>query len=340
MDIRSFFAGKREINCVFLGGSITEGAHASIYPNCYAAQVGRWLAEQFAPDTVFTVHNKGVGGTPSQYGALRLARDVIAKKPDLVFVEFAVNDGGSDTRLYMESIVRHLQQTCDPYIIFLYTANENYTVDASYHRALAAYYNLPEIDLQAALKKALDGKNAREEGYMTDAVHPSDKGHAVYADEIIRCVAQGDCFRRAQKKERTVPGSGAWETVFLPSTDPSVSRTGDWETNTENPDRPRAKSKSTGARLHFSFEGEVLAIEHGLHTASCMYELRIDGKEPILLHPVYDDIATYQLVIGYATVDLAPGHHEVDILTLPSTNPNYTGSETLFYNFIIGKRPR
>jgi lysophospholipase L1-like esterase len=36
--------------------------------------------------------NAGIGDTDSQYGALRVQRDVLSYNPDLVVVEFAVND--------------------------------------------------------------------------------------------------------------------------------------------------------------------------------------------------------------------------------------------------------
>ena len=42
----------------------------------------------------------GVGGTPSELGMLRFDRDVLrdGEKPDIVVVEFAVNDEGDERR--------------------------------------------------------------------------------------------------------------------------------------------------------------------------------------------------------------------------------------------------
>jgi acyl-CoA thioesterase I len=34
----------------------------------------------------------GIGGTGSQFAAFRLERDVFARKPDLVFIDFTIND--------------------------------------------------------------------------------------------------------------------------------------------------------------------------------------------------------------------------------------------------------
>ena len=125
---------------------------------------------------------------------------------------------------------------------------------------------------------------------------------------------------------------------FLSSAGERVTRLGEWETNTDNPERPWAKSTQIGNRLCFTFEGTVLAIEHALHSASCMYEVWVDGSMLATVHPVYGDMTSNQLVQGYATMELASGRHEVEIRTVPSTNERYTGNQTMIYNFIVGDR--
>lgn len=42
----------------------------------------------------------GVGGTPSELGMIRFDRDVLRgeEQPDLVVIEFAVNDEGDETK--------------------------------------------------------------------------------------------------------------------------------------------------------------------------------------------------------------------------------------------------
>jgi lysophospholipase L1-like esterase len=69
------------IKTVFIGGSNTV---ASGYHN----HVSRWLDEHFTSSEV----NSGIGGTASWYGLIRLQEDVIDHAPDMVIIEFAVND--------------------------------------------------------------------------------------------------------------------------------------------------------------------------------------------------------------------------------------------------------
>ena len=117
-------AGK-SVTVAYIGGSITAGAGASDGSRTsYRALVGQWFAATFPQSAVNNV-DAAIGGTGSDLGAFRAGRDVLAHHPDLVFVEFAVNDGGSPEAMIdraMEGIVRQIHQA-DPTtdICFVYT---------------------------------------------------------------------------------------------------------------------------------------------------------------------------------------------------------------------------
>ena len=78
-------AGK-EVRIGYLGGSIT--AQAGWRPKTL-----KWFQEQY-PNATISEINAAIGGTGSDLGVFRLRHDVLRHKPDLLFVEFAVNDGG------------------------------------------------------------------------------------------------------------------------------------------------------------------------------------------------------------------------------------------------------
>ena len=82
-------AGK--LNVSFLGGSVTVGAGSSGRGR-WGSRVIDYLRAEY-PDAEINELNVGIGGTGSRLGSFRLADDVIAQDPDLVFVEFLVNDG-------------------------------------------------------------------------------------------------------------------------------------------------------------------------------------------------------------------------------------------------------
>ena len=82
----------------FLGGSITQGAGAvPSQEMCYARKTYEAICERYTPDHGVHVRyiKAGVGGTPCQLGIIRYDRDITrdgAVQPDLIIVEFAVND--------------------------------------------------------------------------------------------------------------------------------------------------------------------------------------------------------------------------------------------------------
>lgn len=109
-------AGGR-VTVAYFGGSITAA-------NGWRPQTTAWLRQHY-PKADFTEVNAAIGGTGSDLGVFRLEHDVLAHRPDLVFIEFAVNDGGAPPeQIYrcMEGIVRQVR-CADPAtdICFVYT---------------------------------------------------------------------------------------------------------------------------------------------------------------------------------------------------------------------------
>ena len=97
------------VSIVYLGGSITEGAAAQPRTTkCYAYLSAQLFAEKFMADPgKLQYHNAGISGTPSLLGITRCQQDVLAHQPDIVFVEFAVNDSTDPFgRMAYESLVR------------------------------------------------------------------------------------------------------------------------------------------------------------------------------------------------------------------------------------------
>ncbi|MBL4700049.1 MAG: SGNH/GDSL hydrolase family protein, partial [Phycisphaeraceae bacterium] len=81
------------LHVVFFGGSLTWGANASD-PNqtSYRAMMGKYLQQKY-PKAHIINHDAAIGGTGSDLGIFRLQRDVLSHDPDLVFLDFTINDG-------------------------------------------------------------------------------------------------------------------------------------------------------------------------------------------------------------------------------------------------------
>lgn len=79
----------------FLGGSITQGSLATKPENCYAYRVYEWWSRQF-PNAKTMYVNAGIGATTSEYGVARVEADLLKHQPDVVIVEFSVNDESTE----------------------------------------------------------------------------------------------------------------------------------------------------------------------------------------------------------------------------------------------------
>lgn len=109
---------ENEYVIAFIGGSLTAGGSEWIN------SVVEFYKTKYPEKDVKAI-NAGIGGTGSKMGAERYRKDVLVHEPDLVFIEFAVNDREEDengAKVYMENMIRQsLEMKNVPDIIFLYT---------------------------------------------------------------------------------------------------------------------------------------------------------------------------------------------------------------------------
>ena len=142
-------AGKT-VTVAYLGGSITA-------MKGWRNMTTEWLQGANTNATVKEVH-AAIGGTGSDLGAFRVGHDALRHHPDLLFVEFATNDGGrkpEEIWRSMEGIVRRTwKQDAQTDIIFVYTITAAMTNDylkgfcnrsASAMEQLADHYGIPSV---------------------------------------------------------------------------------------------------------------------------------------------------------------------------------------------------
>ena len=163
-----------------IGGSITVGAIASSPGNSYSGLLLAWWRERF-PKCEIDLINAGVGGTGSMYGALRAGRDLLSGTPDLVVIEFAVNDNWTDGEAY-EGLVRQvLAQPNQPAVILLFMMWERGGNDQEMQAKVGTHYNLPMVSFRDAMWPEMAAGRLKWSDYIVDTVHPNDAGHAAAA---------------------------------------------------------------------------------------------------------------------------------------------------------------
>lgn len=173
-----------DITVAYIGGSITEGYNAGT-TEFYAKTCTDWLQEQFSQSTVTGV-NAGISGTPSLLGNLRLERDVLSYDPDIVFVEFAVNDGQeTDYKNAYESLVRTLlTQDKDIAVVLLFTVLKNGYTCQEHMSQIGANYNLPMISVPDSVYAEIEAGRMTWEDYSDDESHPNAYGHSCIKDFV------------------------------------------------------------------------------------------------------------------------------------------------------------
>lgn len=148
----------------FIGGSITQGFAATEPDQCYAARTVAWLRKVF-PNTEFDYVNAGIGATNSQFGAARVQEDLLPRLPDLVFVEFSVNDHSTPhfCETY-EGLVRQIYGSASaPAMVLIHNVYYDTGKSAAYYHAqIGRHYDLPCISMQNSIYPAVAAGNCRQ----------------------------------------------------------------------------------------------------------------------------------------------------------------------------------
>ena len=184
-----------EITIGFLGGSITEGRGAADIQDCYVSQVYKWWYDTF-PQAAINVINAGVGGTSSYLGGHRVGDELLVHSPDLVFVEFAVNDTATQLcRNTYENLIRKiLMSESDPALVLLFATNEAGDSSEEIEAALGRYYDLPMISYGKAVLPEIEAGSFAWYEIAEDIVHPNNRGHSIFAG-LITAYLEEICSR-------------------------------------------------------------------------------------------------------------------------------------------------
>lgn len=175
-----------DITVAFLGGSITQGSVATDDKLCYAYRVYDWFVRTF-PKSHITYVNAGIGATDSEFGAARVAEDVLSSHPDFVLMEFAVNEGANDHYLEtFEGCTRQILKSGDGVALIIMNNvfyNEGGNAERI-HREVARHYDLPALSMRPTILEAILAGRFEKEEITPDDLHPNDIGHEMVARVI------------------------------------------------------------------------------------------------------------------------------------------------------------
>ncbi len=298
-------AGK-DITVVSLGGSVTRGESASRFEKAYYNLVGEWIARRYSVKV--NAVNAGSNGTGSVIGVERVERDVLRHAPDLVIVEFSVNDGENDLdkEAYESLIRRLLTAPCHPAVLHLAMCNRSLGSSEAIHREICEHYRVPLLSMKPFIQWVEDSAP-----YFKDGVHPIDPGFQVLSNLVTMKLCDVEAnFDLLTEEEYSLPApltnAGMTDCKAVDVKDIPGLVLGSWKT-----DGFSTVCEEVG--------GEPLVIEADCSYILIKYEqsdkhnatvrITVDGKETktICNHGFY-----YNIVESFC-MEKEPGHHRVSI---------------------------
>jgi len=340
---------------MFLGGSITCGGNATdhklSWPYVCYSQIAQGL---FCNNATYL--NASISGTGSFVAAMRLGQHVLPYAPDMVFIEFSVNDLGdaaSDPDLVISSLDYIIQSLIkvNPHvaITFVYTTVAGKNASAT-HSIVAKHYGIPEIDFQTPMAAEVNAGRCSWDYYLPDNVHPNDIGHKFYGDIAAQAVlADPERFtsptRHAESiakypfhDPRIIPVTEAFETTGftygLVSDDTHIKHLPELKVT------HGSYSRKPGASMKVRFHGSHFGIYHRLYTNCGCASVSIDGEYAGKLNCYHNYAASYkdcgEFFCLFKKTGLAEGEHVAEITLLDEKHENSDGNHMIIAGFLVG----
>lgn len=196
-ELTKAWPGNRAINIVFHGHSVPAGYFhtpevrtGEAYPQLVLDRIKKEY-----PYAVVNVIVTAIGGENSESGAVRFGKDVLVHQPDVLFIDYALNDRGIGldraARAWESMITRALEKNIK---VILLTPTPDQTVDITDRGSdlqkhadqivkLAEKYQVGLVDSYRLFQEKI-AAGGRLSDYMSQVNHPNRIGHTLVADEI------------------------------------------------------------------------------------------------------------------------------------------------------------
>jgi acyl-CoA thioesterase I len=199
---------------LFFGDSVTDAGRERDNPHSlghgYVHHVGQTL-------TNVRIINKGISGNRSYDLLDRLDEDVIGLSPDILFVMIGINDvwhkhqwnvpsSTEEFALNMNTLITTIQDALpgvkivilSPFLLPTGVHTEpirrDLDTEIAILESLSKTHDIPFIPVDVILRGFLETMSA--EDIAADGVHPTEKGHRLIAQEIIRFIDTSDLLER------------------------------------------------------------------------------------------------------------------------------------------------
>jgi acyl-CoA thioesterase-1 len=198
-ELKTEWPHNRIINIVFHGHSVPSGYARTPLVKTFDSYPQLFFQELKAryPYAVVNIILTSKGGENSESGAARFKRDVLVHKPDVLFIDYALNDFGIGLdrsykawdkmiKLAKQQHIRIILMTPSPDLrINMDDPNNNLKRHAEQIVNLAKENNIGLIN-SFGLFNAVYSKGDSLKNYMAQINHPNRLGNQIIADEIMK----------------------------------------------------------------------------------------------------------------------------------------------------------
>jgi len=286
-----------EVRIGFIGGSVTYGAHASPFSNRYSSRFCRSLQDLFPNNDIKEI-NAGIGATRSRYGCSRITNDVLKHNPDMVVIEFAINDYGIADSIILGSVEGMVQQCLeyneDILVVMLFMMVEKiYASSQDLHGQIGQHYRLPMVSFKDACKPEIEQGVFTWEDIGADVVHPNNTGHRLASYllfgsliKLLNNSTQGTPFPIPTPVvtdfyEQASYYGGTEENII------TIANASGWTRIPEHKGRIGYESEQQGASLELLVRSRELSIGYYSNKVdSGRVAISIDGGEPLYVSNV------------------------------------------------------
>ena len=292
-----------DVTVAYIGGSITEGTGAR-GDYSFTQQCTNYLTKHY-PDAKVEQVNAGIGGTRSDFGNIRVEREVLSKNPDLVFIEYAVNDawpGDDYIREALDSLIRTvLGSESSPAVVLIISFKGDMEYDpnnAVHFKEIGKHYGIPVIDVHNPVLRAInDGKFTFDE-YVPDGIHPSAYGYSIMANLIAniyptveKLLAEADADELKVRNVSDIEplfGAAYENLIFLDHTNFTPDSLGGWTDSYQDAfhslDGWQHKPALGNEAFEFTLTAKNVFLSVMPSSTSAYFDVSIDGGESFVVH--------------------------------------------------------
>lgn len=198
-ELKKEWPGNRTINLVFHGHSVPAGYFKTPLVNTFDSYPYLLLKElkKLYPYAVINVICTAIGGENSSQGETRFESDVLVHKPDVLFIDYALNDRGNGLEKSKEAWEGMISKALKEEVkVILLTPSPDQRVDilqanneleqhAEQIRNLAQQNGIGLTDSYVKFKDLVH-KGDSLSLYMSQVNHPNKNGHQLIADELMQ----------------------------------------------------------------------------------------------------------------------------------------------------------